>query len=253
MLRKLNLASKTPLLRLAFKALIFSGLLAWAGLGEKSFFPVLVFVLTAVFIYFLPVLNWRRLFSSFLVLLAVSFLFIIGQWPAVFGQALAVAVIAAFGFVFFLILGIKNLIFVERSAFYYLLSNLLFFLVFLFFFSRWSLADSPWFIVGYLLMFAVVFFLQKEFLAFLVVESPSRRLLISAGFAFIILQLVWAISYLPVGFLNSAALALPLVFVLGDFTIHHFGGSLNRRVVLRNATILIAIIIVISAVSCWSL
>lgn len=251
MLRKLNLASKAPLLRLAFKALIFFGLLAWAGLGEKSFFPVLVFVLAAVFIYFLPVLNWRRLFASFFILLILSLAFILYSAPLISHFSLLIAVI--FGFVFFLILGIKNLIFVERSAFYYLLNNLLFFLAFLFFFSQWSLVDGPWFIVRYLSMFAVVFFLKKEFLAFLVLESPGRRLLISAGFAFIVLQLVWAISYLPIGFLNSAALALPLVFVLGDFTIHHFGGSLNRRVVLRNATILIAIIIVISAVSRWGL
>lgn len=251
MLRKLNSALKTPLLRLAFKALIFSGLLTWAGLGEKRFFPVLVFILAAVFIYFLHILNWRQLFASFFVFLVLSMVFVFYFAPLISHFSFLIPII--FGFVFFLILGIKNLIFIERSAFYHLLNNLLFFLAFLFFFSQWSIMDSPRFIVRYLLMFAAILFLKKEFLAFLVLESPRRRLLISAGFAFIVLQVVWAISYLPIGFLNSAALALPLVFVLGNFTIHHFGGSLNRRVVLRNATILIAIIIVISAVSRWSL
>jgi len=106
----------------------------------------------------------------------------------------------------------------------------------------------------YVLLFIFSYFLTGEFLKFFMADlSRRRRSLFSAAFSFIILQIFWAIALLPIGFLNSAALLLPVVFLLSDFIIHHLDGSLSRRIVLRNVTILIAAFVIVSLVSKWTL
>jgi hypothetical protein len=149
-------------------------------------------------------------------------------------------------------LGIKNLIFVKRGPFYYLLNGLLLLAIFiLFFFS----AQPHLFFVKYLLVFFAITFLFKEFLNFFILESlnPQKRNLVVLGTAFLMLQLLWVIKLLPISFLNAASLALLIVLILQDFIGHHLSGTISRQLVLRNITVFLILSLVIFGASRWSL
>ncbi len=247
MLKKLNLAFKNQALRLAFKSVIFAGLLIWQLSAETvNFFPFLFFVLVSFYFYWRPVFLGKQFFASFLILLIISFL------ALNFLNFDAFGIISIFGLaiLFYCLLGVKNLIFSNRSAVYYLLNSFLLFLVFLFFFS----ADkSQFFLAKYLLTGLGILLLSREFLFFSIQDFPKKRILITVGFSFLILQIVWAIALLPLGFLNAAALTLFAFVILMDFIINHFNGLLTRRIILRNVTSWIILSIIIFALSDWSL
>ena len=251
MLKKLKSVSKAPALPLVLKTIVLSGFLVWIKFGDGSrLIHVFLFVSLALFFYLQPLINFRKLLFSFLVFLTLFLFFVFQQTAPLSHPIFSIMVVFGLSAAFYLILGIKNLIFVDRRSFYFLLNNLLLFLIFLFFFS----AESHFSLLNYFLFFAAVFLITGEFLRFLIAgQSSQQRLLFSAFFAFLALQFVWVITFLPVGFLNSAALALFFVFVLGDFVIHHLSGTLNRFLILRDITILIVITILVFAASRWSL
>lgn len=229
------------------KAFIFAGLLVWQISAKPAgFFPILLFLSVSFYFYWRPVFSSSQFFGSFLILLIVSFLAVKFLWLDIAG----IASILGLAALFYMLLGIKNLIFVNRSALYYLLISILLFLAFFFFF----MADkSQFFLIKYLSVGLAAFFLSREFLFFFVQDFSKRRALITAGFSFLTIQSLWAISLLPIGFLNSAALALFAALILLDFTVNHFNGVLTRRIILRNATSWIVLSVIIFAASKWGL
>lgn len=249
MLGKLNSVLRALPLRLILKAIVFAGFLIGFKFGviPTGFFPIFLFILAAVYFYFRSAIHSRQLLFSFLILNFLSLIFIV-YWH-LDSRLFEAVVIFGLGAALFLILGIKNLFFIERPAFYFLLNNLFFFLIFLFFFG----IDAQIPFIKHILLFVFAYALTGEFLKLFMPEPLRRRALFAAVFAFIIVQAIWAVSFLPIGFLNSAALLLPFVFVLGDLAVHHLDGSLNRRMVLRDTTILIAAGVVISAASKWTI
>lgn len=246
---KLNLVLRALPLRLLVKTAVFAGFLIGFRFSGvlTGFFPILLFILAAAYFYFRSAIHSGQLIFSFLTLIFLSLIFIF-YWP-LNSWLLETVVILGLSAAFFLILGIKNLFFIKRPAFYFLLNNLFFFLIFLSFFR----ADFRFLTIKYILVFILSYFLTGEFFKFFITGHSRRRFLFSAVFSFIVVQALWSVSLLPIGFLNSAALLLPFVFILGDLSVHHLEGLLNRRVVLRNITILIASGIIISAASRWTL
>jgi len=229
---------------LALKAAIFSALLL---LAVSNWLFAVVFVLVSFYLYFRPSLNGSQFILSFLVLLATSLLIVLlvnGQWSLVISLF--------FGFLFFLLLGVKNLIFVNRQPFYYLFNGLLLLVIFTFFF--WA-GNSHLFFIKYLSVFFAIAFLSREFLTFSIdgFSNSAKKNLIVYGTAFLILQLLWAITLLPISFLNAAGLALLIVIILQDFIIHHFSGTMSRQIVLRNVTVFLILSLVIFGASKWTL
>lgn len=236
---------------LALKAIIFSGLLFVIASGAKQSYGhwllVALFLVVSFYFYFRPSLQGGQFFASFLVLVIVSLLavnlLVVGHW------SLVVSLFS--GFLFFFLLGIKNLIFVKREPFYYLLNSLLLLAIFILFF--WS-AQSHLFFVKYLLVFFALSFLFKEFLNFFIPEflTSQKRNLVVWGTAFLVLQLLWVISLLPISFLNASSLALLIMLILQDFIVHHFSGTISRQLVLRNITVFLILTLVIFGASKWS-
>lgn len=247
MLKKLNSVFRNPALRLIPKGLIFAGLLIWLlSIKPVGFFSVLLFLLVSFYFYWRPLFSGRQFLGSFLTLLVVSILALRFLNFTILGIVSGLGL----GILFYWLLGIKNLVFAHRSAVYYLLNSFLFFLVFFFFFLI-DKSRSFWF--QYLAAGLAVFLLSKEFLSFFISDFPKRKTLAAAGFSFLVLELLWAVSLLPIGFLNSSALTLFAVLILMDFVIHHFNGTLTRKVILRNITSWIVLSIVIFAASKWAL
>ena len=202
--------------------------------------------MAAFYFYLSPFFNIKRPLPSFFILLIFS-LVVSARFSGPIYWVLAIL----FGFLFFLFLGVKNLIFVNRQPLYYLFNNLLLMASFIFFFNS---DKSQWFFIKYIMVFLIAFILFKEFLA---ISSPrligeQRINLVAFSFSFLILQFVWAIGLLPFSSLNSASLVLLIILILQDFIIHHLAGTINRRVVLRNATIFLVLNLVVFAASKWS-
>ena len=97
-------------------------------------------------------------------------------------------------------------------------------------------------------------FLFKEFLN---VSSEGygaqKNNLFAWSVSFLVLQIVWALSFLPINFLNAGALILLIVLIFQDFVLGHISGSIDKRLILRNITIFIALALAIFGASSWSL
>lgn len=245
MLKKLKSALKShkdQFLPLTLKAIIFSLLLLGAS---SSWLIATLFVLAAIFFYFKPFLNNRQFFSSFFILLAGS-LFLTDEWSVLNGQWLLL-ISFGFGCLFFLLLGVKNLIFINRQGAYYFLNSLLLLTVFIFFFN---LGGPRLFSFNYLIIFLAILFLLREILSFVMPSiSRQKKNLISFGIAFLTLQFFWLISFLPINFFNAACLVLLITLIVEDFIFRHFFGAISREVILRNVTLMVILSIIIFGVS----
>ncbi len=251
MLKKLNLVLRNPVLQLIFKAAALS-LLLFFIIGHN--WLIAIFIATA-FYFFFGSAGGRQFLASFITLLIVSLLAV--KWPLA-ADFWPSAVVLSSGVIFFLIFGVKDLSFVNRRPIYHFLNNFLLLTVFIMFYAS---DKSQFFIVKYLAAFFGIYFLFQEVLAFISRferENPvslvaSRINLLSFGLAFSVFQFLWAVSLLPIGFLNAGALTLALVLIIKDLTFAHLNGNLNRTVILKNITLLIVSILIIFAASKWTL
>lgn len=253
MLKKLNSALKNPVLRLTLKATVVTGLLYLSVVGRRLF--VIGYLAAAFYFYFKPFFGSKRRVGSFFVFLIVSLL-AMSQLVAIAAPLKLMAAIIL-GMIFFFFLGAKNMVFINQPVIFDFINNFLFFLVFAVFF----MADkSSWFLIKYSAAFAAIFLLFWEFVALQELRTKAeisagpifaKKNLFSASFSVLISQFMLATSYLPIGFLNASALCLVAVLCLKDLAINHFHGSLDRTVVLRNASLAVIFSLLIFAASKW--
>lgn len=224
---------------LLFKALIFLGFLALVYIGNFSLVPILFFLTIAIVLYSKPIFNTFYFWASFLILLVMA----LNSPPS-----LLIAVF--YSFLFYIILGLKNLVFINRVNWHQALHLLLFYAIFMLF---WGASDETAFIFKLVGVFAASTLLIREFFKVAAVDFLKQRILASWVLALLVVETVWAISWLPIGFLNSAALALLAVFVLINLTLHHFKGTLNKKVVLSAITLFILFTLLIFITSKWGI
>lgn len=231
---------------LALKSVVL-GILLFIALATGNWLFIAIFALAGCYFYFVPGVNSRQFLASYLVILI---------FPAFLREFLDsgwfLAVSLAYMAIFFVLLGLKNLIFINRRPIYCFLNGVLVFAVFSLFF--WSDRTGILFFVKYLLAFSAFLFLFKEFLN---VSSENQNAqknnLFAWAISFLVLQIVWALSFLPINFLNAGALILLIVLIFQDFISGYLSGSIDRRLILRNITIFIALALAIFGASSWSL
>lgn len=170
-----------------------------------------------------------------------------------FSGAAAVWAAVLFGGFFFLLLGIKEFAFIKKENAFNFLSGFLYFLISIVFFSADKLIGFSFFFY-FTLTFFVYYALFKELIDFSYPDFPkTKKALIVAGSALMIMELASAVSLLPLGFLNASALILLFIFILEDLILYHIKGGLSRETILNNVTILIVTAILIFATSKWSM
>jgi hypothetical protein len=248
MVPKLRLVLKNPHLQLALKAIIFGGFLTLVKLGNFGITPILFFVLVAFLLYSRPIFNTSAFLISFLILI-ITIIFILKIFPEnnfFFLSALF------FSLMFYILLGVKNLIFINRALWYLFFNLALFYSVFISFFY---IDKSTLFAAKVLILFLALFLLFKEFFRFLLPEYqlPKKKALIVWLLALIVLEIVFAVSLLPLGFINSANLAILSVFILGDLTFNYLKGTLNRRLFLIDITLFVLLILLIFGTTKWEI
>lgn len=239
------------------RPIIFVFLLFWTS-QTHSFLATAVFFAGSLYFYFSSPhfssspTGSRELLSSFLIILIASFAL------TFYSQNLFYFLTA--GILFFLILGVKNHLFRNISLIYQILNNfLLFFTLVFFFFSAVKFTSAPDKIVasGFISFFFLIFFLIREFLVWQFVPLRIRRQdktkinSFAAVFSFLIIQFARAIMFLPIGFLNSAALALVMALMLKDLITAHFNKTLDQFLIMKNITIVLIFGLVIFMASRW--
>jgi hypothetical protein len=170
MVEKLKSVWKIPKFKLGVKAFILAA----------SFFylPFWISALLACFFYFYPALNTGKLLTSFLVSLFLGFVFS-GMIPAADFWLTA-------GFIFYLLLGVKDMVFVNWKPVYILLVASI---IVATFFGVLSGAISPWLLA--LLLFVVF----KEFFSIILPGYPKRSRLFAGVFSLISFELFWICSW----------------------------------------------------------
>ena len=247
MVEKLKSVLKIAQLRLILKALIFGGLLLWVRVSEFTFWPVLVFVLFNFVLYFRnQTKNISENFWSFVVLVAAS---LYGVSLLTHPEFLLLSVIF-FSFLFYVSLGIKEFILTNRYEWNYLKNLFLIYSIFLSYF----LSDKyNFFTLKFMAVFICLFLVVREWLSWLYANFPKRYNLVAITFSFLTLQFLWAISLLPLGFINSATLIM-VIFYLGlDFLFGHFRGLVNRKFIIKNSIIFILSIFIIFFFTNWKI
>ena len=150
----------------------------------------------------------------------------------------------------FLLLAIKELFFVERARYYLLLQSILFFLSTLYFYLQFDIrlisSAGGLFFLALFLLFYEFFSVAGE------CESQERWL-----FAFISLlitvEFFWAVSLLPVGFLNGTALIFLVFCCYEYFWLDYFSNTLHRGRVFFNVGVMLAGLLFIAIFSNWKI
>ena len=219
---------------LVLKALIFWGFLGlhWSGGGVIS---AIFFILAALILYCSPISRTSHFFFTFASLLIVALSIVSVVAPIGF---LIVSIFLAF--LFYCLLAVKNLIFVNRSEWHFALVLAIIYLAFVVFFSA---DQSSWFIFRSLIFYILTVMLIRE----LLLLSMRVVLIIS----FFLIESVWMIGFLPLGFINAANLSLLVCFSIIDSLRHYLRGTLTNRVILTRITILVLGMLLIFGVTIW--
>lgn len=245
MAERLKSVFKINQLRLILKTLIFAGLLFLAKISGFGILPVLLFFVLNLAMYYRG--QERReagAVYSFAILLFVA---LFGAGSLNHFQFLLPAILF-FSFIFYIAMGIRSLAFVNRNEWNYAKNILLAYSVFLVYFLS---NKYDWFFAKYLFVFAAIFLLAGEWFSWLENNFPKRYRLAAVALAFLTLQLLWAVSVLPLGFLNSATIMLVFFYLMFDFCEHHFRGTINRRLLLKNSVLLFVSVFIIFIFTNW--
>ncbi|HTY39633.1 MAG TPA: hypothetical protein VMC43_00890 [Candidatus Paceibacterota bacterium] len=218
---------------LIVRAVIFGG--AWLIL------PFWAFAVLAFGMYFFPLFQPFLLFVPFLLTIVFAGLLGTSLWGAVF-----------LGILFYLVIGIKDLILIDRRRAYHILTFLIFLALFLNFFYHYPRPDVPFAAFGLGLIFFIVF---RGFVAYIIPEAGEahRATFVSGLAALLVGQLALILLVLPLSFFYQTALLFLSVVLLAEFVIDHLEDRLDRRIVLTNASIILVFFSVVLALNRWGL
>lgn len=234
MATKLKLVLKSPQFALAFKALIFGAFLALAKLGGFSILSTSVFILVAVVLFTRPLFRTFDHFVSLLVLVGLAIFVSNSSNEAYFGL-----VLVYFSVLFYILLGIKDLILIKRVEWHKFFNAALSYPVFLLFFYYSQAVALPRIILAFLAIFVLL-------------EDLFRKRVFTWAISLIIIEIIWAIGLLPIGYLNSANLALLSYVTISDLSQRAIQGGLSSKKILIYSTVFMLLSVLILGVSRWS-
>ncbi|MBI2048893.1 MAG: hypothetical protein HYT29_00400 [Parcubacteria group bacterium] len=165
------------------------------------FLPGWAFLILSLYFYFVPVFHPWKLFLPFLV-----FLFLAFASPMNFGFALMLAAL------FYMILGIKDLIFIDRRSVYEILVLILIFLLHIWFFANLGSLPGSVSLLSAFLLSAVSCLLYRESLSYgnnlWFTAGPSKNGTMTLWLVWLLIsQVSLAALFLPLNFLYQSALA----------------------------------------------
>ncbi|MEX2054181.1 MAG: hypothetical protein WD883_01410 [Candidatus Colwellbacteria bacterium] len=189
-----------------------------------------------LFFYLKPSLGIGKFITSALVLVINIFLA-----PQVSGP-IGLYVNLSLGTLGFLLLGVKNLIFIRRQSAYYLMHLIL--MVGLA--SLFSLG-----LISQIIFFVLAVFLFREFYLMMIPEKPKLISLISALEGMLVMQVAWVTSFFPSSFLVSAAFMVLVTFLSHDALANHFKDTFSAKIAWRSLAVFCLLSILILVLPVW--
>jgi hypothetical protein len=208
--------------------------------------PFWLFAVVALGFYFFPFFPFFQPFRLELPYLVTLFLAAVispNIWTAAF-----------LGILFFLILGIKELILISRVSAYETLIYFLFSAIFLNYFSRFGSGEN---LAGVLWALAIAFL----FLFLLRGVNPQsdrgeagRKETLAAGLmAFLVWQAILVAAFLPVNFFYQTAVTLLLAVIFAGLFLKYKENKLDRQTLLVSFSVFFALSVFILASAQWGL
>lgn len=202
--------------------------------------PFWIFVILALYLYFVPFFDVRRFFLPFLTVIFFA---------AIEPKTFLFAVV--FSCAFYLILGTKDLVFIDRRSAYEILTLLLSFFVFIGFFSFFdSWAGTAPFLCAFI-SGVLIFFLVRGFLNYggegdlFAVERLRTGNVAAAIVGLVVLQTMIAALFLPANYLYQSALAFLAMALAVELSLDYLRGRLTRRAILASLSIFLTFMVII--------
>ncbi|MEK7654118.1 MAG: hypothetical protein AAB345_02450 [Patescibacteria group bacterium] len=232
---KLKSIFLNPQLRLAFKATLFLGFLILARLGGFSLISTPIFIAGAVVLYARPLFRTVEKLGDFLVLVFSAVVF-----NLVFIDSLDFFFSAVYySLLFFLLVGVKDLILINRGFWSLVLNFGLAYPIFLIFFQGNS-AGVWW--------KPLVLFL----LTILLIKDALKKNGLAAPFSLLVTEVAWASSFLPIGFIGLANLNFLFYATTLSLLEANERGLLDRKKILSLLSVFTVLLLAILGLSGWS-
>lgn len=228
---------------LLLKTLIFGLLLGLAWAGNFALPASLAFIVGAAFSYGSPASNSLKYSAAFIILIFLA-LFLGSRMLG--GQA-GILIFLIFSALFYILISLKSMFFVYRDEWHYFLTIALLYGLALTFFL---INKSNFFFAQIIGFFLGIFLIVKELFR---ADANAKSDFFAWITALLAIELAWSISFLPIGFLSSANLAIISIFLIIDTLRKHQKGKLSRYAILANITGFVALVILIFAGSNWSI
>lgn len=240
---KLKSVIRSPRFGLLFKTAIFFVLFQWArGGGMLASF---VFIAVSIFLYARPTLNALTYIPSFVVLMALAFLFPTG------GVERVVEVVGlAFAALFYILLRLKELLFIRRLWWHEAFVAGLSYLATLAYFIS---GLSEYFLFKYLGLGVVFFLLTYElFTAHSAAAMRTYQRVTALLGTLLFLELAWALALLPFGYAASAGIAAIFAFLFLHLSVISAIGHLKAATAAKHAGLAVSLAILIVLFSSWN-
>jgi hypothetical protein len=244
MAEKLKSILKQTNWSLVLKAVIFGA--AWWASPIISFW---LFLIIALYLYFIPITGTGKVSVPFLVLLLISFFQ---------GQDILAAIL--FAAIFYFILLIKDLLIIDRRGAYEILMLVLGYLLTRSFFLNvggsfdlrallYSLI-AAWAISGMVASFIKNFSAVPDDAAR---EARSFRRMLGWMLFLLVWQLLLVGLFLPLDFLYQSAIVFLIAAILMDLVPQYVFGELSHAKVLATGTVVFSLLVIVCASARWVL
>ena len=239
MVEKLKSISKRTNWSLLLKAVIFG--VAWWAL------PFWLFIIIALYLYFIPIAGTGRVSVPFFVLLLISF----------FEEQNALSAIL-FAAIFYFILLVRDLLIIDRRSAYEILMLVLSYLFMRSFFLNVGGAFSFGTIFYSLIVACSIGILVVNFIKNFSVapeessrEERSFRRMVGWMTFLILWQLLIVGTLLPLNFLYQSAIVFLVSAIMIDLVPQYAFGELSREKILATGSVLFALLVIVIASARW--
>ncbi|HEY5221094.1 MAG TPA: hypothetical protein VIJ29_03040 [Candidatus Paceibacterota bacterium] len=234
MVEKLRSISKRTSWSLVLKAVIFG--VAWWVL------PFWLFLIIALYLYFIPITGTGKVSAPFFVLLLISLL----ESPGIVDMIISAAI-------FYFILLIKDLLIIDRRSAYEILMLVLTYLLLRSFFldvgGSFGLRAFFYGLIGAVAISAMAASFVKNFSE---APHPFRRML--GWMTFVLMwQLLIVGLFLPLDFLYQSAIIFLMAAILIDLVPQYVFGELTRAKALAAGSVIFSLLVIVAASARWVL
>lgn len=242
MAEKLKSAIQSLRFGLLLRTAIFWLLLRW-GVGG-GLVSGIIFFGAATFLYAQPAFNALQFLYSYIALIGISFALPLLE-SAGLGNAAGLFIAA----LFYILLGLKELLFIRRLWWHEVLHAGMLYLATLAYFS---VGVSEYFVLKHFGLGIVFFLLAYELLGTHGIPAYNSRQRITAlALTLLFLEIVWAVILLPIGYANASGITALLGFTFLHLSVSAASGLLRRNTVVKHIVLAGFFVLLIAALSRW--